>query len=170
MGLDISYISNIEKAGVYSEDVDYVYCIYNPECFIYQLGSLDKKYTYRSTSKSEYGSFRAGSYSGYNHWRAELSKMAGYSGPEEVWDDFSEKSYKKYSERKLKLKSIEGKKIEPPKPFYELICFSDAEGMIGPEIAKKLYEDFIDFDEQAKIWSDDSGFMINIKIGQKRSE
>ena len=50
--------------------------------------------------------FRAGSYGGYNYWRANLEKFAKGND------------------------------------FQELINFADNEGVIGPVVSKKLYEDF----------------------------
>lgn len=67
--------------------------------------------------------FRAGSYSGYNEWRAWLSQQALGVTPAVVWND-------------------------PPayvdRPFYELIDFADNEGTIGPEAAADLAADFRD--------------------------
>lgn len=65
--------------------------------------------------------FRAGSYSGYNEWRNHLSRLMLKVDAETVWHN--SESYK-------------------GKPFYELINFSDCEGIIGPETSKKLAADF----------------------------
>ncbi len=68
-------------------------------------------------------SFSAGSYSGYNNWREQLSQLMLGVKPETVWrnpDQF------KYS------------------PFVELIHFSDCEGSIGPDTSRKLHHDFMD--------------------------
>jgi hypothetical protein len=51
--------------------------------------------------------FRAGSYSGYNSWRAELNNFKGGTA------------------------------------FQEMIDFADNEGVIGSELSKKLYDDFM---------------------------
>lgn len=65
--------------------------------------------------------FRAGSYSGYNDWRDWLAQtMLGVSA-KTVWQN--EGAYQ-------------------GKPFYELIHFSDAEGIIGSVVAVKLAADF----------------------------
>lgn len=73
--------------------------------------------------------FRAGSYSGYNNWRDELSLLALKVPAESVWHN--------------------------PKflgqPFQELIEFSDCEGVIGPKTSAKLYKDFCDFHAAALI-------------------
>jgi len=145
MGLGIWYYSKaIEFVG--DDPYDYVDHACNPVVFKYQLGSfiLDKIYT-RSEDSIE-GSFNAGSYSGYNTWRNQLAIMAGYDSADEVFKSFDSES------RLLKLKKLNGDEVKM-KPFYELIYFSDCEGIIGPEICKKLYQDFVDFDNKAKTYS-----------------
>ena len=121
--------------------------------FQYQLGSLDNKSRYTSSNKSEYGSFGAGSYSDYNQWRRQLALVAGYGDVENVWNDESFDTTKNFINlRYLKLKKIDDPDYEcnVVKPFYELISFSDCEGLIGTEVCKKLYEDFVLFDDKAK--------------------
>jgi hypothetical protein len=66
-------------------------------------------------------SFRAGSYSGYNRWRDQLARIAGFADDSDAWENGPQ-----------------------GKPFYELIHFSDCEGVIGPTIAAKLAKDFAD--------------------------
>jgi hypothetical protein len=65
--------------------------------------------------------FRAGSYSGYNEWRGDLSQLMLGVSARTVWG--REEEFK-------------------DKPFYELINFSDCEGIIGPVVARKLAADF----------------------------
>jgi hypothetical protein len=72
--------------------------------------------------------FRAGSYGGYNRWRAWLARVAGYESDEWVWEN------------------------QPEGPFVELINFSDCEGMIGSVVASKLARDFAE--HEAKILAD----------------
>jgi len=162
MGLDISYYSNLKlsgkQTGEESDWEDHDVRIYNEKCFTYQLGSLIREHLYDTTPSSHYGGFRAGSYGGYNQWRNNLAKMAGYNDAEEVWQDETFDSFKVCNNRKDKLDSINGEIVERIKPFYELINFSDAEGSIGPEIAKKLYEDFVNFDEQAQNYTEEDWF------------
>jgi hypothetical protein len=76
--------------------------------------------------------FRAGSYSGYNWWRNELAKLAGYKPIEAK--TVEGKTESRYDAAAWKAKSG---------PFWELINFSDAEGVIGPVVCKKLYADFV---------------------------
>jgi hypothetical protein len=70
--------------------------------------------------------FRAGSYSGYGDWRSELCLLAHGIPATEFWRQ----------ERK------EG-------AFFELIHFSDCEGILGPVACRKLAQDFADYQDQA---------------------
>lgn len=152
MGLDIGYYSNVCLSDKDDENYDdYAAITYNATCFEYQLGSLKINQRYDLTEKSEYDSFRAGSYSGYNWWREQLSIMAGYESANEVWENNN------LNTRYLKLNEINGEE-NVFGPFVELINFSDCEGVIGPEISKKLYKDFVDFDEKAKEYKMDKDY------------
>ena len=66
-------------------------------------------------------SFRAGSYSGYNEWRSTLCLLVLGVPASAVFADPG---------------NYEGR------PFYELINFSDCEGVIGPKTCAKLARDF----------------------------
>ncbi|KVN82401.1 hypothetical protein [Burkholderia ubonensis] len=81
--------------------------------------------------------FRAGSYSGYNAWRNKLAKLAGYQPSTSVRNDVVEL---RYDETAWKLDHG---------PFWELIDFSDAEGTIGPDVCRKVYQDFVQYRDQA---------------------
>jgi len=63
--------------------------------------------------------FRAGSYSGYNRWRRNLEEFSDSLNASFIL----ETPYKKHT-------------------FTELINFADNEGVIGPVVARRLYEDF----------------------------
>jgi hypothetical protein len=83
--------------------------------------------------------FRAGSYSGYNYWRNELAKLAGNK----------QTPYKSFKgEIELRYDATVWKNHRGP--FWELIDFSDAEGVIGPVVCKRVYEDFIRYQAEAK--------------------
>jgi hypothetical protein len=77
--------------------------------------------------------FRAGSYSGYNGWRNELAKLAGNPPSPYTLDG---KTEPRYDATVWKRKSG---------PFWELIAFSDAEGVIGPVVCKRVHADFVRF-------------------------
>lgn len=156
MGLDISYYSKVKLADrEVDPDIDYpiFYTEYNSN-FRYQLGSLKNKSIYLPTEDCERGCFGAGSYSGYNMWRNELAIMAGYKNDKEVWND---NRFNPNNLRLMKLKKINNEEVII-KPFYELINFSDCEGLIGPDISAKLYQDFVNFDDKAKKFMVDSYF------------
>jgi hypothetical protein len=78
--------------------------------------------------------FRAGSYSGYNHWRNSLAQMASYNSQDDVRDGI------------LNGTITRG-------PFLELIYFADNEGYIGPVVAAKLAKDFEEWHDLASKWS-----------------
>lgn len=65
--------------------------------------------------------FRAGSYSGYNHWRDALCRAVHGIAAEDLWAN-----YERWA----------------GKPFVELIHFADNEGIIGPKTSAKLAGDF----------------------------
>lgn len=152
MGLDISYHSKVKKSEK-ELDPDLVYPIFDTSYnagFLYQLGRLATKSQYIRSDESEGDSFGAGSYSGYNNWRNQLAIMAGYECDKNVWNDPSFNP--STGVRLKKLKKINGEDVYV-KPFYELIYFSDCEGLIGPDISAKLYQDFVDFEDKAKEFS-----------------
>lgn len=139
MGLDISAYRRIEASSDYAcdeqgnfDDWDNFLLVTGAHFPDHIEGLEDGGvYTYGTDS---YG-FRAGSYSGYNHFRNELAQMAGFEAAdgrhaEAAWA------------------STEG-------PFWELINFSDCEGKIGPVVSAKLLKDFQAFDEKARLKDED---------------
>lgn len=89
-------------------------------------------------SAEESFGFCAGSYGGYNRWRDELAKLSGW--PEGSYEQYGKK-WPSYSASAWGATSG---------PFWELINFSDCEGVIGSETSKKLVADFAEFDAVAK--------------------
>lgn len=65
--------------------------------------------------------FRAGSYGGYSEWRDRLAKLAGHPSAKHAWANGAD-----------------------GKPFFELIHFSDCEGVMNSAICAKLAKDFAD--------------------------
>jgi len=80
--------------------------------------------------------FRIG-YGGYNHWRNELARIAG----------FPETDFERYGS--VEKRHDAGAWAATEGPFWELILFSDCEGVIGSAVAKKLAADFVQYQEQA---------------------
>ena len=73
---------------------------------------------YETTDRTVIHDFRAGSYSGYGTWRADLARQFN--------------PYRPSSDQEP----------DPDLPFYELIWFADNEGCIGELAAAELREDF----------------------------
>jgi len=65
--------------------------------------------------------FKAGSYTGYREWRHSLSLLAGYKSLEDCWENHTSG------------------------PFWELINFTDSDGVIGPVVSRKLLADFLEY-------------------------
>lgn len=80
--------------------------------------------------------FGAGTYGGYNTWRNHLSLMATRYEAKRIWNV-----------RDL----VETRAL----PFYELIDFSDAEGVIGSFAAKELVVDFAMYQTLADAQADE---------------
>jgi hypothetical protein len=124
MGLDISAVQVVEFARERMDDDDWgdaespLPLIRNQDVPDRGDGLADGLYRRGGESMS----FRAGSYSGYNLWRAWLCKAALGVSQEEVWRG--------------------GDTAFAGKPFVELINFSDCEGFIGPKTSAKLALDF----------------------------
>jgi len=76
-------------------------------------------------------------YSGYSAWREELAKIAGYPMTDFEWLG-----------QKLKRHDAGAWQVTEG-PFWELINFSDCEGVIGTSVCKKLAKDFQDFQTKA---------------------
>ena len=129
MGLDISAYKNLTVKGKVSEldeDEDGIF-FYENDGFHGRSEGVDSSLAYNCEKSMR---FRAGSYSGYNAWRDQLARLAGYGSAEKAW------------------KKDSG-------PFWELINFSDCEGTIGSVVSAKLAKDFAEFQEKANSSNDD---------------
>lgn len=140
MGLDINYYENIQEeedlkynddngevvdsrtGKIVNEDYFRIFTNWLPE----RCEDIDPDIIY---SFKEAGRFYAGSYSGYGDWRNWLAKIAGYEPKLKEKRPYAESAWE----------ATEG-------PFWELIYFSDCEGVIGTKVSRKLYQDFLDFD------------------------
>jgi len=125
VGLDVSHYTSIKFLRKLREDEEYFdrheadmpdarhLC---PVDFPRQAEGIDGIYVVEGAV-----SFRVGSYSYYNHWRNQLAQMIGEGTAADVWE-----------------KSDAGK----DGPFYDLIHFSDCEGVIGPQTCDRLAQSF----------------------------
>lgn len=131
MGLDITAHSEIEVVELlsdYDEDrylwpIDYI----NPH-FPHAVPAtwLGFEFVYYSVN-GESHAFRAGSYGGYSMFRSALAEA--FLGEPARRSDASGNFWET-------IERHEGK------PFYELINFSDCEGVMAGPVGKKLYADF----------------------------
>ena len=130
MGLDIEAYRKLKiDETVEDDDGETTSFFINPD-FPGRADDIEggKPYVYDSVF-----SFRAGSYSGYGAWRRELCKTLGFTSDDDYWYNAT-----------------------PETPFYELINFSDCEGVIGTEISEKLLKDFSDHQEGIDKWESHS--------------
>ena len=123
MGLDILAFEKVTLTEEHpTEDEDGEYCGDRDNHYYItggRLGGLQAQRCYDTSGQEMH--FRAGSYSGYSEWRNALSEVAVGVPADRAWNE-----PQKYSIC----------------PFYELIDFSDCEGVIGPSVAHKLARDF----------------------------
>lgn len=93
-----------------------------------RLRCMDMKIgKWHRTDETQEIHFRAGSYSGYNTFRNLLAKAFHGVSADDIWSN--EDNY-------------EGS------PFYEMINFSDCDGVIGPYDSDKLHQDFVNGEEE----------------------
>ena len=81
----------------------------------------------------------AGSYTGYNHCRDALAKMAGYT-PD---TSFAENSMASRFPHTASVRKVQSG------PFHSLLYFSDCDGVIGTEACGILANDFQTYDTKA---------------------
>ena len=152
MGLDITAYRKLTKLDVVfdadgesidpvtRDEVGYDFFAYvNPD-FPGREEGVEHRACYRAEQRS---GFRAGSYSGYNAWREMLAKMAGY--PALPVD--------RYGTGNIDFRHDAGAHAAGSGPFFEMIWFTDCEGVIGPVVSRKLAEDFRQWDEKAQQFS-----------------
>lgn len=151
MGLDIGiYTNKIQLKNTNNIDIeegDYIDPSYNGN-FVLQTGTLNINKLY--SGKNEY-SFRAGSYKGYGEFRRSLYYLLYDNDTkiEDYWDKYYKLSFINIS-RLFKLKRIDNEKIKYPienLPFFEILYFSDCEGIIDSIVCNKLHKDFSNYRE-----------------------
>ena len=155
MGLDIAAYRRATKLDViFDEDgepldkttleyVDYDVRVYANPNFQGREEGVEDRAAYSAEDRM---SFSAGSYMGYGAWREELAKMAGY--PKSPVDRGFGDSVATHSG---------GAWSAGGGPFWELINFSDCEGVIGPIVSAKLAKDFAEWGDRAKQHDESSG-------------
>lgn len=147
MGLDITAYAQIEKLQCdRADECDHERLWVNSD-FTAQADGLAGG-CYRAAEDFH---FRAGSYSGYSVWRDQLAALAGYpatkfaaANPYSANYPFASSAWHMPDETQ----SL---------PFYEMINFSDCEGLIGPKTSAKLAADFEAFAARAASHFDEYG-------------
>ncbi len=146
MGLDVSAYSKLQKIDcLYNEDgepvdpvtrqeIDEFVKIFHDPNFPGRADEFEDRACY---SYEDSDGLHAGGYGGYNHWRNDLAKLAGYPlGQYEqygkMWDSYCVACWN----------GATG-------PFSELINFSDCDGVIGTAVSRKLADDFAKFQSAA---------------------
>lgn len=153
MGLDITAYRQLKKIDcVFDEDGEpidpttrepleecYLRAWVNPD-FPGRADDIEDKGVY--LSEDSFG-FRAGSYGGYNHWRRTLAELAGY--PAAPFTRFGT----------TEMRHDAGAWAADSGPFWELINFSDCEGVIGATASAKLAADFAAHQDKADAHADE---------------
>ncbi|MBU9468625.1 hypothetical protein LGM75_24725 [Burkholderia multivorans] len=161
MGLDATAYRQIKKIDcVFDEggepidpntrepiECDYLRAYINPD-FPGRADDLEDRAIYSYEDADEAFS---GGYGRYSMWREMLAKLAGY---QPIFVD-------RFGTGRTELRHDEAAWRATSGPFWELICFSDCEGVIGAAVSAKLAQDFAQFDEQAK--ADESFYAIYSK-------
>jgi hypothetical protein len=147
MGLDITWYKGLamavgneafdDRGGLL--DDEFVTFYVNPE-FPGRADDIEHRKAYRYGPAESYGGFCAGSYVGYSQWREELAKLAGYPAKPSL---------------QVALEHSEGAWSVTEGPFWELINFSDCEGVIGAAVSAKLARDFAEFQDKADAHPDE---------------
>lgn len=148
MGLDISYyekVEPVEEGEGLDEDGDIkegYFQVWANKNFPGREKDLEDKriYIYEDMNR-----FRAGSYGGYNQWREQLAELAGY--PAVPVD--------RYGTGDIQHRHDKGAWNAESGPFWELINFSDCDGVIGPVVSKKLAKDFAEYQNKADKHADE---------------
>lgn len=139
MGLDISAYSNLVKIRDLNEGEEANYEteveFFVNYAFEGREDQIEEAIAYKYDEEYD---FRAGSYGSYNHWRNQLAELAKY--PLTEFEDFIGNVQQRYDAGAWEV--TKG-------PFWELINFSDCEGVIGAATSAKLAKDFDTFQSAA---------------------
>lgn len=154
MGLDITAYSKVRKIDchfdaegdpidkVTGEHLDYDFQAYANPDFPGRNGSIEGRAIYAAADRFD---FWAGGYGGYNAWRNELAQLAGYP----------QAPYVPHGSGTIQLRHDAAAWAAAEGAFWELINFSDCEGVIAPEVSKKLAQDFADYQDKADAHGDE---------------
>ena len=141
MGLDITAYSQLKDTGRpidWDVDEEKAYIPHNHPDFATRC----VEFTPRNAFEYEDALHACiGAYSYYGAWREKLAKLAGYQP--DMWRS------RPYSE---------GAWAATEGPFWELIDFTDCDGVLGTAVCQKLAKDFAAYEEHARCLGDE-GFL-----------
>lgn len=150
MGLDITAHRKIGRLDLSSADPDNLAdAAYEAGGFVAYLNPDFPGRADEITDRAAYGAeesfdFRAGGYGGYNEWRDKLAALAGYAA---VGGDDERHRHSR------------GAWTASAGPFWELINYSDCEGVIGAAVGAKLAKDFAELQPKVEeLTGPDSGW------------
>lgn len=132
MGLSCIAYHNIQE--YMGEDEDGGKFFYNHPAFPYAARDISEniRYTYEWSD-----GFLNCSYTTFGQWRRWLACSVG-------WDSFED--------------AVSNGKLGDP--FYELLNFSDCEGVLGTRVCKKLLKDFLTYEDKIKECCDNDDFFF----------
>lgn len=139
MGLDCTAYRQLKKIGPIAdgEDADIHFYRHMDKEFPGRADDIEQGVAYEAADS--FG-WRAGSYSGYSRWRAQLGDIFGYNA------------------RWCEPATVHGQgtwDVPDDGPFTELCNFSDCEGTLGTATCAKLAQDFAAFQNVADAHRDD---------------
>jgi len=170
MGLDVRVYENVVEVTdesiiekVIDKEYNYVDDEYYDDYFYRNMDNDDDSYFYFLRAepirngglyiKGEYHHIFSRSYGGYNQWRERLAKIMGYPEVEYSMYEGSSITTKSHAASAWGFGDLD----MSDKPFYEMINFTDCDGILGSVVCKKLYQDFVDNEHIAKQWSEHTG-------------
>lgn len=140
MGLDVSVYKNIKRTDI-EDDVDFTAFVID-ESWKYKIKNLEDGKDYEG-EPCNCGVRYA--YSTHNRFRETLLKIIGR-------DDLL------LEDGKIDWVRVES---ETEMPFYELIWFADNEGCLDWEISEKLYQNFLEWKDEAVKYLADNEYTKN---------
>ena len=136
MGVCIQAYVNIKKKdaveGEYDDSMNHIKAYVNPD-FTGRADDIKNGACYEFDDVEDGLSL---SYGGYNLWRNELAKLAGWP----IYPELSDNPKQSYAASAWRASGG---------PFWELINFADNEGVIGGAVSAKLAKDFSDYQVKA---------------------
>lgn len=156
MGLDITAYRGLTEAKgneAFDDEGEVRYedgwfRVFVDNAFPGRADDLKDRHAYKA---AESFGFYAGSYGGYSRWREELAELAGYPMAAVIESgDVLDMAYRKHHPHAAAAWNEGAESL----PFYELVNFTDCDGVLGTACCKKLSADFVAFQAKAEAHPD----------------